>query len=148
MDSANEEKLPNRRRHQEIEFPPRTPPPVIENDPVPLRIDESEAVRVGRTRVTLETLVGFYQMGHTPEEILQSFPTLELADIYSVIGYYLRHREVLDAYLAQCEIEGELIRQAWEAVYPPPPNLKEQLLARRAAQQAAAQHSATEEDPL
>ena len=34
----------------------------------------------------------------TAEEIVQQYPTLDLADIYTVIAYYLRNREDVDAY--------------------------------------------------
>jgi hypothetical protein len=41
--------------------------------------------------------------GSPPEDIVDQFPTLDLADVYDVIAYYLRHRQDLDAYLADRE---------------------------------------------
>lgn len=93
----------------------KNPPLVIENDPVPIRITEDGAVRIGKTRVSLATVVTYFNGGRTPEEIAASFTTLQLADIYSVIGYYLRHKDAVDAFLAWEDEEAERIRQKIEA---------------------------------
>ncbi|HTT63751.1 MAG TPA: DUF433 domain-containing protein, partial [Bryobacteraceae bacterium] len=44
-----------------------------------------------RSRVTLDLVVRAFNRGATPEEIAQDFPSLQLPDIYQVIGYYLKH---------------------------------------------------------
>jgi uncharacterized protein (DUF433 family) len=82
---------------------------------VPLRVDESGAVRVGNTRVLLELVVGEYLRGSDAEEIVNHFPALELADVHMVIAYYLRHKAEIEAYIEQVEREGEQIRQEIEA---------------------------------
>ena len=64
----------------------------IETDPVPLKLDSDGVVRVGGTRVTLETLVTAYQLGATPEEIAQQYPAVSLPDIHAVISFYLRRK--------------------------------------------------------
>jgi len=64
----------------------------------PLR-EQDGALRVGRTRVTLETVLWEFQQGATPEAIVERYPILELADVYDVVAYYLRHRDDVDAYL-------------------------------------------------
>jgi len=64
----------------------------------PLR-EQDGALRVGRTRVTLETVLWAFQQGATPEAIVERYPSLELADVYDVVAYYLRHRDEVDAYL-------------------------------------------------
>ncbi len=61
----------------------------IVETPVPLRTDADGTVRVGGTRVTLDTIVGAYLDGATAEDIVDGFPTLELADVYAVLSYYL-----------------------------------------------------------
>jgi uncharacterized protein (DUF433 family) len=66
----------------------------------PIR-DADGALRVGRTGVTLETVLWAFQQGATPEDIVDQFPSLVLADVYEVIGYYLRHRDDVDAYLVR-----------------------------------------------
>jgi len=61
--------------------------------PVPLATDADGVVRVAGTRVTLDTIVNAFQDGATAEEIAQQYSTLALGDIYSVLGYYLRHKD-------------------------------------------------------
>jgi len=63
---------------------------------LPFETDAHGVVRVGHTRVTLDTIVMAFTEGATAEEIAQQYPSLQLADIYSVIGYYLRHRSEVD----------------------------------------------------
>ncbi len=64
---------------------------VVSADPIPLRTDSDGVVRVGSTRVPLDTVVTVFDLGASPEEIVQQFPALGLADVYAVIGYYLHH---------------------------------------------------------
>lgn len=87
----------------------------IKELPTPLRIDESGAVRVGKTRVTLETVLTAYKMGRTPEQIVKSFPTLQLADVHATIAYYLLHKEEVDKYLDVVKRLGKEIQTIIEA---------------------------------
>lgn len=74
----------------------------IITDPSPLRVDgDAETVRVGHTRVTLDVLLDAFALGDSPETIVSAFETLDLTDVYTVIGYYVRHRTEIDAYLEQ-----------------------------------------------
>jgi uncharacterized protein (DUF433 family) len=99
-------------------------------EPPPLRVDARGAVRVGATRVSLDTVVGAFQNGCTAEEIVIKYPTLELADVYAVIAYYLRHREEVEAYLDQRRTEAAELRAKIEARFPRV-GIRERLLARR-----------------
>src|SRR5690348_12621772 len=83
---------------------------VLDN-PVPLASDDHGVVRVGGTRVTLDTVVAAFERGATAEEIVQQYPSLSLADVYVVLGYYLRHRESVDRYLAQRRLVAEQVHQ-------------------------------------
>src|SRR4029079_13116693 len=65
--------------------------------PVPLRTDADGVLRVGNTRVRLETVLSSFANGVSAEEILLKYPSLNLTDIYSVITYYLWHQEEIDA---------------------------------------------------
>jgi uncharacterized protein (DUF433 family) len=99
--------------------------------PPPVRIDADGVARVGGTRVTLDTVIGSYRDGATPEEIVLAYDSLHLADIYEAIGYYLRHRQEVEAYLQQGEKDGDAVRRQNEERWPPD-NLRERPLARRA----------------
>ena len=48
--------------------------------PPPLRLDSNGTLYVGETRVPLDTVVGVYEMGASPEEIVRRYDTLRLAD--------------------------------------------------------------------
>ena len=102
-----------------------------ESEPLPLKWVPDGAVRIGRTRVSLDSVIYHFNNGATPEEIRDSFPTLDLADIYGTISYYLRHREEIDTFLAERRREAEELRREIEALCPPD-GLRERLLARRA----------------
>jgi len=45
--------------------------------------------------------VAAFDDGATAEEIVQQYPSLTLADVYSVLSHCLKHRDAVDAYLAQ-----------------------------------------------
>jgi uncharacterized protein (DUF433 family) len=84
----------------------------------PLRTDEHGTIRVGGTRVTLDSVVGAYKRGESPEEIAGGFPALELADIYAAIAYYLSHQGEADAYLAEGRAEGDEALRRMEELRP------------------------------
>ena len=51
----------------------------ILSDPPPLLVDADGVVRVGQTRVTLDTVVTAFLEGATAEEIVEQYPSLQLA---------------------------------------------------------------------
>lgn len=75
----------------------------------PLVTDSQGVVRVANTRVTLDTVVTAFLEGCTPEEIGEQYPSLQLPDVYLAIGYYLRHRDEVQAYLAERQRQSEKI---------------------------------------
>jgi len=103
---------------------------MIAHEPVPLQATEDGVVRVGGTRVTLDTVVTAFGQGATAKEIVQQYPALRLADAYAVIGYYLRHRSEVEAYLAQRGKDSSRVRQQNEARFNPT-GVRARLLARR-----------------
>lgn len=104
----------------------------IEKDPVPLRVDEQGVVRVGDSQVLLDVVVRHFNNGAEPEAIAQGFPTLDLADVYGVIAYYLRHRSAVDSYITARRHEAEKLRREIEAVQLSRLELRAKLLARKA----------------
>ena len=104
--------------------------PTIERLTVPLRADASGTLRVGETRVSLDVVVAAFRAGASPEEITAEFPTLRLADVYTVLAFYLAHPAEVDAYLDAEQREASAIRRVVEARQHPDP-LRARLLARR-----------------
>ena len=98
-------------------------------EPVPLALDAEGVFRVGGTRVTLDTVVGAYRKGDTPEQIVQDYPSLQTADIYAVIAYYLRHQDEVAAYLGRREQQADAVRRKFQALFPST-GLRERLQSR------------------
>jgi len=92
-------------------------------------------VRVGCTRVTLDSVIAELEQGASPEQIAADFPSLQLGDIYTVIGYYLGHRAEVEAYLREQDQQAAAVRQILETHLGDQRGLRKQLLSRRAAQQ-------------
>lgn len=82
---------------------------VIQHQDIPLRVTEDKVIRVGDTRVTLDTVVSAFEEGATPEEIAAQYSSLALADIYAVVGYYLRHRDEINAYLHERQVRRDVL---------------------------------------
>lgn len=99
---------------------------------IPLQVDADDVIRVSGTRVSLDTLVAAFSEGATAEEITQQYPALKLADVYSVIGYYLRHPIEVHSYLQQRQLRAEAARQQNENRFDPA-GIRERLLSRRAS---------------
>jgi uncharacterized protein (DUF433 family) len=105
-------------------------------------VDAEGTVRIGRTRVTLETVVGTFDQGATPEEISERFSVLRVEDVYAVIAYYLNNREAVQAYVRRQEEEGEAIRREIEA-HMDSRNPRERSVTRREANAATTIASAS-----
>lgn len=99
---------------------------------VPLREDPPGVFRVGNSRVLLELVLRAFQRGETPEGMVRSYRTLQLADVYAVISRYLANPAPFDKYLRQCDEQGEVVRRQIGAVQQPGPS-KDELLTRARA---------------
>ena len=100
-------------------------------EPVPLSTDTDGVVRIGGTRVTLDTIVAAFREGATAETIAEQYPSLQLDQVYIVIGYYLRHQTEVDAYLQRRRKEAAQVHQENETRFPSH-GIRERLLARKA----------------
>ena len=98
---------------------------------VPLSRLGNGVYRVTESRIPLERVVESYKAGATPQEIVDSFDTLRLADVYSLIGYYLDHQKEVEQYLREQEEAGERVRQSIETTQPTRLGFKEELLRRK-----------------
>jgi uncharacterized protein (DUF433 family)/flavin-binding protein dodecin len=116
--------------HAGDDQPSRVPSLTLSPVPVPLRTDAEGVVRVGETRVPLDTVIAAFRLGETAEGIAEQYPSLRLEDIYLVLGYYLDHRDTVDRYIAQREHEAAQLRKEIEAAFDPT-GLRARLLARR-----------------
>lgn len=102
----------------------------LQAKPVPLRTDEHGVMRVGETRVSLDTVIFAFNQGSTPEEIVSDYSTLDFSDVYAVIAYYLQNQAEVEDYLRARGEQREEVRRETEARFPQA-GIRERLLARR-----------------
>jgi len=100
---------------------------------VPLDQDEDGVIRVAKTRVTLDTVVGAFNLGASAEGIVDRYDSLSLSDVYAVIAYCLTHKDEVDEYRHLREEHDARIRVENEQRFPRA-DIRERLLSRRAGQ--------------
>lgn len=77
-------------------------------------------IRIKGTRIGIETvLYEFIHRSRSPEEIVDTYPSLKLEQVYATILYYLHNMEAVTKYLADwMEWSREMRRQ--QAANPSP----------------------------
>jgi uncharacterized protein (DUF433 family) len=101
---------------------------------LPLRLTEDGTIRIADSRVSLDSVVQHYKLGATAEQIVQKFPTLDLADVYASITYYLNHEDAIEEYLRRQDAEGDEVQKKIESdpqYQKASANLRARLLARQ-----------------
>jgi uncharacterized protein (DUF433 family) len=76
----------------------------------PLTLWEDGSIRIGSSRVTLDSVVHEFIQGATAEQIQDDFPSLSLREIYGAISYYLEHEDRVSEYLQRREEEAQKVR--------------------------------------
>jgi uncharacterized protein (DUF433 family) len=72
-------------------------------------------IRLKGHRIGIESILYEYiHRDQTPEEIVDTFPTLSLEQIYATILYYLHNREKIDTYITQWIEHGQKMREEQE----------------------------------
>lgn len=102
-------------------------------DALSLRRGEDGTVRIGDSRISLDLVVQQYENGMTPEEMVRAYDTLQLADVYAVISYYLRHCDEVCTYLKRRQQEANHLKAKIESERPRV--TREDLHARRNARE-------------
>ena len=85
---------------------------------VPLREDASGVWRIGKTRVTFETIWRAWNEGAGAEQIAIRFSSLELADVHVVLAFALRHSILVDAYMVRVRLEERAGLDSLEHSWP------------------------------
>jgi uncharacterized protein (DUF433 family) len=58
--------------------------------------------RIAGSRIRVQDIVAWHETsGQSPEEIVQRFPLLSLADVHAALAYYFDHREAIDSETAE-----------------------------------------------
>jgi len=98
----------------------------------PLRSEPDGTLRVGTSRVTLDTVIRAFKDGASLEAIVDRYPTLSLTDVYSVVTYYLWNRDTVEAYLREQATRLAETKAEIESRFPRN-GFREKLLNRRAS---------------
>ena len=67
--------------------------------------------RIAGTGVTVRRIVWWYKQGLSPEEIVDQFEHVTLAQVYAALAYYHANREEIEADLAREETEAAALEQ-------------------------------------
>jgi uncharacterized protein (DUF433 family) len=92
---------------------------ITETMPKPVRMDSHGVLRVGDTRVSLDSIVYEFNRGEDAATIQRNFDTLSLAEVHAAIAYYLHNKADIDKYLKEQEIEQDNIQKRIERDFPP-----------------------------
>jgi len=79
------------------------------------------------SRVSLDSVVYAFLRGESPDGIAESFPALNLEQVYGAIAFYLSHRDTIDAYLRA----GKRLRAPSRTGPPDHPSLYAKIEAAR-----------------
>jgi uncharacterized protein (DUF433 family) len=63
------------------------------------------------SRVSLDSVVYAFLRGESPEGIAESFPALNLEQIFGCLAFYMANRDQVDQYLRDSEAEFEVLRE-------------------------------------
>lgn len=79
-------------------------------------ITRSPEIRGGRPRiagtgVSVRRIASWYKQGFTPEEIVEQFGHLTLAQVYAALAYYHANREEIETDLASEEAAATALQQ-------------------------------------
>ena len=72
---------------------------------------KSGTPHIAGTGVTVRTIVRYYKLGMSPEEIAAEYPHLSLAQVYGALAYYHANRVDMDAHMAAEEAASDRIEQ-------------------------------------
>ncbi|MGI8467150.1 MAG: DUF433 domain-containing protein [Pyrinomonadaceae bacterium] len=103
---------------------------VVSTSEIKLTRTKAGVIRVGDTRVSLDSVIIAFNQGSAPEQIVYDYDSLTLTEVYAAISYYLQHREEVDSYLAGRAEQNKSLRESVEARFNHK-GLREKLLARR-----------------
>jgi uncharacterized protein (DUF433 family) len=102
----------------------------LEGIPAALTEEADGVLRVTGTRVPLDTVVTAFDQDASAEQIVDRFPTLDIASVNEVIAYVVRNRAAVDEYMATRRAEAVRLRAEIEKRFPNE-GLRAKLLARR-----------------
>lgn len=68
------------------------------------------------TRTSIRAIVGLWRLGIMPEEILNHFPHLTLAQVFDALSFYLDNQVEINEYIGKNQVPDELVHPSVRAV--------------------------------
>lgn len=102
---------------------------VVSTSEIKLSRTDAGVLRVGDTRVSLDSVIIAFSQGSTPEQIVYDYDSLTLSDVYATISFYLQHREEVDSYLVERAKQNKELRESNDTRFGHK-GIREKLLAR------------------
>lgn len=68
---------------------------------------------ISGTGVTVNRVIRWYKLGRSPEEIVETFGHLNLAQVYAAITYYYANQTEIDVQIEEEEGEEKQIEHNW-----------------------------------
>jgi len=103
---------------------------VVSTSELILTKTDAGVLRIGATRVSLDSVIIAFHQGSAPEEIVYDYDSLTLSEVYAAISYYLQHQTEVDAYLAERAQQNKQLHEQLAARFDST-GIRERLLARR-----------------
>jgi len=66
---------------------------------------------IAGTGVLVRTIVRWYKLGMSPEDIAAEYPHLSLSQVYAALAFYHANREEMEAHMAAEEAESNRLEQ-------------------------------------
>ena len=103
---------------------------VVSSTKIKFNRTSAGVLRIGNTRVSLDSVIHAFKQGSSPEEIALDFDALSLSEVYLAISYYLQNMNEVEAYLAGRAAQEEHLRSEVETRFDPKA-IRDRLLARQ-----------------
>ncbi len=72
---------------------------------------------ISGTRTSVRSIVGLWQLGILPKEILNHLPHLTLVQVFDALSFYLDHQSEINEYIEQNRVPDELVHPSLKATF-------------------------------
>lgn len=71
---------------------------------------------IGGTRITVHRIATLYKQGQSPEQMVETYPHISLAQVYAALAYYHANRAEIESELAAADAQYDQLKQ--EGTHP------------------------------
>jgi uncharacterized protein (DUF433 family) len=66
---------------------------------------------IGGTRITVHRITTLYKQGQSPEQMVETYPHISLAQVYAALAYYHANRAEIESELAAADAQYDQLKQ-------------------------------------